>query len=162
MQAVALVLVMVSGGWTAGAQDPGKEEIGKIRAELFFGTNGAADVAGPLAGEVPAAEMKKLQASKELRFASYRKLGEDRKAVWRAFENWAVPMKPSEEIMVSFEPKGVERNALRIDLKLWAQKREVLTVLPLLRPGKKLYILGPAWRGGRLIIAVELLELASQ
>jgi hypothetical protein len=157
---LAALLLAASRPAIGQGDDPGAEEIGRVRAEVFYGSDGDLKALGARGEPLAAAEANRLRASKELRFASYRKLGEDRKPVWRAFENWAMPMHPSEEIMVSFEPKGLEQDGLRLDLKLWLRKREVLTALPLLQKGKKLYILGPGWRGGRLIIAVELLGLS--
>ena len=143
----------------SAAADAGKEVIGAIQTDLIFATNGDINRLGLKGREVAAAEETHLRASRTLKFKDYRYLGGDRKSVWRAFENWAMPMKPSEELMVSFEPKGeVNHEGLRLDLKLWIQRREVLAALPVLRKGRKLYILGPKWRGGNLIIGIELVE----
>ena len=146
--------------WAATAMaDSGKDVIGTIQTDLIFATNGDLNRLGMKGKQVPGAEEARLRSSRTLKFKEYRHLGGDRKPVWRAFENWAMPMKPSEELMVSFEPKGeVNDQGLRIDLKLWIQRREVLASLPVLQKGRKLYILGPEWRGGNLIIGIELVE----
>ena len=155
--ALILVTMLSSRGLAA---EPGKEVIGTVLTELVFATDGSVESLGKRGDDLSKEESKKLQASKKLNFKSYRRLGNDRQPIWRAFENWSVPMKPSEELMVSFEPKGrVGKEALRLDLKLWLQRREVLSALPVLKKGQRLYILGPKWRGGHLIIGVELVDL---
>ena len=90
-------------------------------------------------------------------------LGADTQPVLRTYENWVSPLKPSEEIMLSFESRGVtDSHGLRLDLELWQHKRKVMKSDPVLYPKRPLYILGPKWRQGRLIIAVELIALTSK
>lgn len=142
------------------AEEPGKEEMGSVLTELIFATNGSVEDSGVRGKPLSAEEQKSLQSSGRLNFKSYLRLGSDQQPVWRAFENWSVPMRPSEEVMVSFEPKGkVGKDALRLDLKLWLQKREVLAAIQVLKKGERLRILGPKWRGGNLIIGIELVSL---
>ncbi len=146
--------------WVAGAADPGKETIGEMRVDLIFGTKGDLNVLGRSVAKVGAAEEKVLKGSKHLNFAKYAKLGSDRKPVLRGYENWAAPMGGSEEILLSFEPKSrIAKDAVKMDLEFWQRKQKVLKTDPVLRVGKRLYILGPNWRDGRLIIAIELLGL---
>lgn len=157
LMVVALLLVLPV---AANAADPGKETIGELRVDLVFGTNGGLEVLGRTVAKVDAAEEKLLKGSKHLKFAHYGKLGSDRKPVLRGYENWAAPMSGSEEILLSFEPKGqVGDEALRMDLEFWQRKQKVLKTDPVLKVGKRLYILGPKWRDGRLIIVIELLGL---
>ena len=62
--------------------------------------------------------------------------------------------------MISFEPKErVGADALRLDMELWQSKQKVLKADPVMRKGKQLCIVGPKWRGGQLIIVVELIDL---
>ena len=147
-------------GQSVIADEPGKEVMGSVLTELVFATNGSVEDSGATGKALSAEEIKSLQSSGRLNFKNYLRLGSDQQPVWRAFENWSVPMKPSEEVMVSFEPKGeVGEEALRLDLKLWLQKREVLSALPVLKKGERLYILGPKWRGGNLLVGIELVSL---
>ena len=44
-------------------------------------------------------------------------------------------------------------------LEYWQSKRKLFQTNPTLVKGKPLYLLGPEWRGGRLILQVELLQL---
>ena len=154
-------LLLVPG--VAFAADPGKETIGEIQVDLIFGTDGDLKVLGRPVSEIEAAEEKILKGSKHLRFARYAKLGTDRRPVLRGYENWAAPMGGSEEILLSFEPKGrVGTDAVKMDLEFWQRKQKVLKTDPLLQVGKRLYILGPKWRDGRLIIAIGLLGLKAE
>lgn len=156
----AVMMVAPGAGWAA---DPGKETIGEVKVDLIFGTDSDLGVLGRTVARLDAAEEKVLAGSKSLHFTRYGKLGSDRKPVWRGYENWAAPMGGSQEILLSFEPKGqVGTDALKMDLEFWQRKQKVLKTDPVLRLGKRLYILGPKWRDGRLIIAIELLRLESE
>lgn len=143
--------------------DAGKEKIGKIKATVYYGTDGVVTKLGKNATVVPDAVSKRLKGIEKMRFKNYRQLGTDSQPVLRSYENWVSPLKPSEEIMLSFESRGVTGNTgLRLDLELWQHKRKVMKSDPVLYQNRPLYILGPKWRDGRLIIAVELIALTSQ
>ena len=147
-------------------KDTGKEKIGSIRATLYIGTNDEVVKLGEKtqkAASLNAATIKKLQGIEKMRFKHYRKLGVDTQSVFRSYENWLSPLKPSEEILLSFESRGRSSNGgLRLDLEFWQQHRKVMKSDPVLHKGRPLLILGPKWRGGTLIIAVELMEYASK
>ena len=158
MRLGALLALVLSGA--AAAKDPGKEPVGRIRVDLIFGTNGEVSVLGRQGKALEKGEEKRLKGSKRLKFASYRTLGSVQREILRGYENWASPMGASEEILISFEPKGrVGHNSVRMDLEFWQSRQKVLKTDPVLEVGKRLYIRGPKWRDGWLIIAVELLEL---
>lgn len=143
--------------------DTGKEKIGKVRGTVYYGTDAEIGELGKNATVVPDAALKRLQGIEKMRFKHYRKLGHDTQSVLRSYENWLSPLKPSEEIMLSFESRGrSEKGGLRLDLELWQHKRKVMKSDPVIFKGRPLLILGPKWRGGRLIISVELLELSSK
>ncbi|MBK1831137.1 hypothetical protein JIN77_10395 [Verrucomicrobiaceae bacterium R5-34] len=143
--------------------DAGKEKIGKIQATVYYGTNGSVENLGRNATPVPKAISDKLGKIEKFQFSHYRQLGSDSQPVLRSYENWVSPLKPSEEIMLSFESRGVtQKTSLRLDLELWQHRRKVMKSDPVLHPKRPLYILGPKWREGRLIIAVELISLNRQ
>ncbi len=160
-----LILFLSCGALYAqdASKDVGKDQIGKVKTTVYFGTNGSTEDVGKNAIAVLGAELKRLQGIKKMRFKNYRKLGDDTRSVLRSYENWASPLKPSEEIMLSFESRGRnEQGGLKLDLELWQHKRKVMKSDPLLYKGRPLLILGPKWRSGRLIISVELIELSSK
>lgn len=161
MRAFALISLYLCLGSLAWGQDPGKEAVARLRTVLLFGMN------GNLAEVVPEAEVAsrshevRLKTLKGLSFESYGLLGTDVQPVWRSYTNWASPMKGSEEILLSFEPNSqAGATGVRLDLELWQSKRKVMKTTQSLRTGKWLYIAGPEWRSGRLIIGIELLPLA--
>lgn len=142
------------------AQDPGKEPVARLHTVLLFGTN------HDLAKVVPEAQVAekdhavRMQLLKDLNFNSYGIIGSDTEPVLRSYTNWASPMKGSDEILLSFEPNSAARDdSLKLDLELWQEKRKVMKTTQPLKNGKWLYIAGPQWRGGRLIVGIELLPL---
>lgn len=143
-------------------KDIGKDQIGKIKTTVYFGTDSSTENLEKHTTPVPEAELKKLRGIQKMSFKNYRTLGHDTRSVLRSYENWTSPLKPSEEIMLSFESRGRnDTGGLKLDLELWQDKRKVMKSDPLLYKGRPLLILGPKWRSGRLIIAVELIELSN-
>ena len=77
--------------------------------------------------------------------------------MFRSYENWAQPLKPSEEVLVKFEARSrPTKDATRLDLELWLSRKKILKTDVLLQGDRPLLVLGPEWRGGRIIIAVSL------
>lgn len=145
------------------SRDTGKEKVGQLKATLYIGTDNDATGLGKKAMPVTEATAKRLRSVEQMRFKTYRQLGHDTQPVFRSYENWLSPLKPSEEILLSFESRGRSSDGgLRLDLGLWQHRRKVMTSAPVFHKGKPLLILGPKWRGGTLIIAVELISLESQ
>lgn len=146
----------------AAQQDNGKETVGELKATLYIGTDGDVADLGSNLKEVPSIVETKLRNVEKMKFKHYRNLGTDKQPVLRSYENWLRPLNPSKEILLSYESKGVsKKNTLRLDLELWQQSRKLMKTDPVLQVGKPLLILGPKWRGGQLIIAVELTQLHS-
>jgi len=148
----------------AHAKDLGKETIGKIRATLYLATNTDPQTLGKNAKNwqrVDPTTTQRFQHIPTMRFEHYRKLGEDTQPVFRSYENWLTPLKPSETILLSFESRGFnQQKALILDLELWQNHRKIMKSAPRIKKGIPLLILGPKWRKGTLIIAVELIEIS--
>jgi len=101
----------------------------------------------------------RLRGIQQMKFQHYRKLGTDIQPVFRSYENWLAPLKPSEEILLSFESRGRSGDGgLRLDLEFWQHRRKIMQMNPVLHTDKSLLILGPRWRGCSLIIAIELMN----
>lgn len=144
-----------------GGPDRGKETVGRLRATIYIGTDGDVSKLGDRVRSVSAAMARKLGGIAKMRFKHYRLLGSDTQAVFRSYENWLTPLQPSEEILLSYESRGRSPDGgLRLDLELWQHRRKVMKSDPALAKGRPLLILGPKWRGGRMIIAVELTEIS--
>ncbi|MEP2775771.1 MAG: hypothetical protein ABJQ29_04835 [Luteolibacter sp.] len=153
------ILVAFSAGKVFGQDDPGRSKIGKLQVTVYFATNGDPAAAGERAAEIPAETVKRLQSEKQLKFSHYRALGADTQTIFRSYENWAQPLRPSDEILVRFENRNQPtEQAISLDLELWLARKKILKTDAVLRPGVPLYVLGPEWRGGRLIVATALAE----
>lgn len=154
------LLALVAPSATSSAKnDSGKEVIGKLKATLYIGTNGDISKLGNNLTKVDHGTVKRLRQIGKMRFTEYRKLGADVQPIFRTYENWLAPLKPSEEILLSFEAQGRSKaGGIRLDLEFWQLRRKVMKSNQLILPGQPLFIRGPKWRGGTLIIAVELAD----
>lgn len=139
------------------AEDPGRTSIGQVSVTVYYGTNGDPKAAGPKAGEVDKLTLARLRSEERLRFKDYRLLGQDTQPLLRSYENWAQPLKPSDEVLVRFEARSKPtRKSTGLDLELWLGRKKILKTDARLEGGRPLFILGPEWRGGRLIIGIAL------
>lgn len=145
--------------WSQGsfAKDPGMEAIGSLSVKLIFATDDDPTLAGHLAKEIADSEVQQLRSIKELQFRDYALLGTDQPDILKGYESWATPLRPSKEILVSFQPtQRTESDKVQMVLEYWQSKRKIFSTNPLLTKGKTLYLLGPEWRKGRLILAVRI------
>jgi hypothetical protein len=158
--AILLLAALAGLPWAgiAGAQeDPGKSVVGKVNVTVYFATDGDVAASGPKALALDPAVEKRLRTEQKLRFNHYRMLGGDTQALFRSYENWVQPLKPSDEVLVRFEARSRPTpQATRLDLELWLSRKKILKTDVLLEGDRPLFVLGPVWRGGRLIIAVSL------
>lgn len=144
----------------ASANDLGKEVIGRMEVSLFFGVNAAPTDENIAQKVVSDSVATKLRSQGSDTFKHYYQLGTDRQPVFRSYENWLTPLKPSEEVLLSFEPRGdAEGNQLMVDIELWQSRKKIMKAGQTLTKDVPLYIYGPKWRGGRLIFSITLVEL---
>lgn len=143
--------------------DPGRTKIGTLNVTVYYGTNGDPAAAGEKREKLPENVRKNLSAAKELRFNHYRAMGAESKTIFRSYENWAQPLKPSDEILIRFETRMEPTNhEVPLNVELWLSRKKILKSDLSLKCGQPLYVLGPEWRGGRLIIAIELASMNLQ
>jgi len=154
--AVVIVLIALTGNARA-QEDPGKAKLGQLQVTVYFATDGDPQVAGERAEEVADSIRERLQKESRLNFSHYRTLGADKQPIFRSYENWAQPLKPSDEILVRFEARSQPSgDTVSLDVELWVSKKKILKTDTRLQDGRPLFVLGPEWRGGRLIISVAL------
>jgi hypothetical protein len=140
-----------------GQQDPGNAKIGRVSVTVYHATDGDPATAGTKATEIEEVVADRLRREERLRFKSYRILGTDIQPLLRSYESWAQPLKPSNEVMVRFEAQGHPTSKTAIlDLELWLARKKIVKTDARLEGNRPLFVLGPEWRGGRLIIAVAL------
>jgi hypothetical protein len=138
-------------------EDPGKANIGRVGVTVYHATNGDPKVAGAKTVAVAKEIEKRLRGEARLRFKNYRLLGQDVQPLLRSYESWAQPLKPSDEVLVRFEARSLPTpQATGLDLELWLSRKKILKTDARLEGNRPLFILGPEWRGGRLIIGVAL------
>jgi hypothetical protein len=138
-------------------EDPGKTIIGWVGVTVYHATDGDPKVAGTKTAAVTQEIEKRLRGEERLRFKNYRLLGQDVQPLLRSYESWAQPLKPSDEVLVRFEARSQPtRQATGLDLELWLSRKKILKTDARLEGNRPLFILGPEWRGGRLIIGVAL------
>jgi len=154
--AVATALLGVA--YPAAAQDdPGKANIGRVSVTVYYATNGDPITAGTKAAAVSKTTEKRLRSEERLNFKSYRALGQDVQPLLRSYESWAQPLKPSDEVLVKFEASSLPTaEMMKLDLEVWFSRKKILKTDARLEGNRPLFVLGPEWRGGRLIIAVAL------
>ncbi|MES2438295.1 MAG: hypothetical protein V4584_04490 [Verrucomicrobiota bacterium] len=137
--------------------DPGKANMGRVGVTVYYATNGDPKAAGAKKSAVSKETEKRLRGEERLSFKSYRLLGQDIQPLLRSYESWAQPLKPSDEVLVRFEARSKPtKESTGLDLELWLSRKKVLKTDARLEGDKPLFVLGPEWRGGRLIIAVAL------
>jgi hypothetical protein len=152
-----IVFAVFLGGHAAAVEDAGRANVGKLEVTVYFATNGDPAAAGARAQEIAGQIRTRFRSEERLKFTHYRALGADTQPIFRSYENWAQPLKPSDEILVRFEARSQPtKESVALDLELWLSRKKILKTDATLQPGRPLYVLGPEWRGGRLIIAVAL------
>jgi len=150
-----LLLIALAPTALLAEKDPGRVIIGRVCVTVYHATNGDPAVAGAQAAAVDKEVEERLRSEERLRFTHYRLLGTDTQPLLRSYENWAKPLKQSDEVLVRFEARGAStKDSMKLDLELWLSRKKILKTDVFLQGQRPLYILGPEWRGGRLIIAV--------
>ncbi len=153
---VALFISMATTSLLA-QEDPGRAKVGSIEVTVYFATDGDPATAGEQAEIVSEETRVQLESLKHLQFTHYRALGAETQPIFRTYENWAQPLKPSDEILVRFEPRShPTESSVQLDVELWLSRKKTLKTDVNLEEGKPLYVLGPKWRGGVLIVQVSL------
>jgi len=153
----AAAFALFLGGQASAVEDAGRAKVGKLEVTVYFATDGDPAAAGERAQEIAEETRARLRGQERLKFAHYRALGADTQPIFRSYENWAQPLKPSDEILVRFDARTQPaKDSVSLDLELWLARKKILKTDATLQPGRPLFVLGPEWRGGRLIIAVAL------
>jgi len=149
----------------AGAQDPGKEVIGQIRTGVLFGTNGPVTSLGDGVIVVSAAEKTRLQKVSKLEpYRNFVKLGSVEQHILKGYKSWAQPIRNSQALMLTFQAQASikESRKLRLDVEYWQKRKMALRWDRVFEVGKRVYLVGPKWRDGNLIITVELVNLVKK
>jgi hypothetical protein len=138
-------------------EDPGRATMANLRVCVIYATNGSPKAA-QVKGKAVSQDLKdRLRKEHHLDFVNYRLLGTDYKPLMRSYESWAEPLKPSDDILIRFAALGKPtKTSAILDLEMWMGKRKIIKTDARLDETKPLILLGPEWRGGRLVILVRL------
>lgn len=154
---LVFLLALVSPGVSSAQEDPGKTKVARLSVKVYHATDGDPKAAGEKAQIVDKETERRLNAEQRLRYKHYRLIGHDQQPLLRSYESWAQPLKPSDEVLVRFEAQGQPtRKSAVLDLELWLGRKKIVKTDARLEGDRPLFVLGPEWRGGRLIIAVAL------
>lgn len=148
-------LVLALAATASAAKDSGKTKIAEVCVSVYHATNGNPKLSGAKAAPVSKDIAARFSREERLRFRHYRMLGKDTQPLLRSYESWAEPLKPSDEVMVRFEAQGrPTKQSAVLDLELWLARKKIVKTDTRIESNKPLLMLGPEWRGGRLIIEV--------
>lgn len=154
-RALAACAAMVLTTTLTATEDPGRTKIGMVTVTVCHATNQSSS--GLKSAALPKDMEERLRGEEKLRFKHYVLLGKDTQPLLRSYESWAQPLKPSDEVLVRFEAQGKPtRKMALLDLELWLTRKKIVKTDAKLEGHKPLFVLGPEYRGGRLIIAVAL------
>lgn len=157
LTAIACCLGIALSAHLPAQEDPGKKVLRRVSVTVYHATNGDPKTSGKSAAAVSKQISARLRKDELLRFQHYRLIGHDTQPLLRSYESWAQPLKPSEEVMVRFEAQSrPTKNTAILDLELWLARKKTVKMVARLEGDRPLFMLGPEWRGGRLIIAVAL------
>jgi hypothetical protein len=157
IQLAVAAMAMVANIRAFSQEDPGRTPIGRVNVTVYYATEGDPQAAGKKTVKVSDVTEKRLRSEERLRFTHYRLLGQDVQPLLRSYESWAQPLKPSDEVLVRFEARSRPTpESTALDLELWLSRKKVLKMDVRLQGDRPLFMLGPEWRGGRLIIGVAL------
>jgi hypothetical protein len=157
------LLFLAMHGTLHAIEDPGRTRIAELRVTVYHATDGDPAAAGPRALPVPYMTSSRFTSEERLRFKHYRQIGRDVSPLLRSYESWSQPLKPSEEVMLRVEAQGQPtKKSAQLDLELWISQKKILKMDAKLEDTKPLYVLGPEWRDGRLIIAISLAPHSKQ
>lgn len=135
----------------------GRDIIGSVTVTLIHATDveNVPDLAKFKA--LDEATQQRLVKEPRLKFAHYRVLGADTKPLFRSYENWAQPMKCTDDILVRFEAQARPSKELtRLDIELWLSHKKILKTGAALKENEPMFVLGPEWRQGRMIVIIAL------
>lgn len=134
--------------------DRGRESMGVVTVRLIHASDSSPSKVGPALDETL---IQRLRKDTQLQFQHYRHLGQDQQTLYRSYENWLQPIKDSKDILLRFEALGTpSANLSRLDIELWLNQKKTLKTNTTLTHARPLFILGPAWRDGRLILMITL------
>ena len=150
-----LILILAPGG--PALAERGRDIIGTVTVTLVHACDVQSDESLTKFKRLDEATAQRLVKDPRLKFEHYRILGSDTKPLFRSYENWAKPIACSDDILVRFEAQARPSKELtRLDMELWISHKKILKTGAALTQENPMYVLGPEWRQGRMIVIIAL------
>lgn len=125
----------------------------KVWSGLYYA--GPEDVTKGIVPEGRAAQLvERMKKVEKLQFPTYRLIGAVSEDVLKEYESWVLP---SEVFFIKLDSLGRdEEGALNATLNIWQQKNVLLKASMKLRKGRPMFVRGPKWGEGYIVIALLL------
>ena len=151
-QLFSLLMVMTVLISTADAE-PEMETDARVWSGLYYAGKDDATK-----GDVPAGRaaelVERMKKVEGLEFPSYRLIGAVTEDVLKEYESWVLP---SEVFLIKLDSLGRDDDGtLRATLNVWQRKSVLLKASLKLRKGRPIFIRGPQWGEGYIVIALLL------
>ena len=131
--------------------DPGAQIIGEIKSTLIYATDNSEK-----SEEVKGKLLKVIKTQCKLDYKKYYDIGSSSASIFRSYQGWLQPIKGSEKMMLSFEPKSVSSKDIAFTVHFWQDNKKVFTTdTPKISYDEPFFITGPAWRSGKLLFILE-------
>lgn len=137
-----------------GLGDPGLEKVGSVEGQMIFATNSKENA--KMGNPLPKSLLEIVKKESKLDYKFYRMLSKDTQTLFRGYENWLFK---SEILMLSYEAKDISKQSVQLDLNFWQLGKKVIKTDPSLKKGEPLLIVGPNYRDGKILVAIELASL---
>lgn len=135
------------------SNDPGAEVIAQLKGSLIYATNGETVEGSKV---LTGAARDFITSKSGLEYKEYYLIGKDNASVFRTYQTWLQPIKRSEALMLSGEPKSISDDGITFDMKFWQDKKEIFSVKSSAKYNAPFIITGPSWRDGKLLYILEL------
>lgn len=134
-----------------------RDEIGSLSVQVIYASNSPIKSSLGKFTKLSSDFCDRLIKDPKLRFTHYALVGEDSKPLFRSVENWCQPIATSNEILVRFEPQARPSKELtRLDVEVWLSDRKALKAGVALSAASPLFIVGPEWKQGTMLLAIML------
>ncbi len=145
-----LVLLVTS---VIGADAEKLESDAKVWSGLYYA--GPEDTTKGIEPEGRAAKLvERMKKVEQLQFPTYRLIGAVSEDVLKEYESWVLP---SEVFFIKLDSLGRDdEGALNATLNIWQQKSVLLKASMKLRKGRPMFVRGPKWGEGYIVIALLL------
>lgn len=136
-----------------GADTEKLEADAKVWSGLYYA--GPEDKTKGIVPEGRAAKLvERMKLVEQLQFPTYRLIGAVSEDVLREYESWVLP---SEVFFIKLDSLGRDdEGALNATLNIWQQKSVLLKASMKLRKGRPMFVRGPKWGDGYIVIALLL------